>query len=119
MELSEAINIVRLLSEGIDPETGEVLEKENAFNNPQVVRALFVAVSALERVKKIESRKSGLPRNSGKAWTDEEDKNLINAFDEGKNINELADIHIRTKGAISARLIRLGKINERPEVYKK
>ena len=40
----------------------------------------------------------------------EEDKNLINAFDEGKNINELAKIHIRTKGTISARLIRLGKI---------
>ncbi len=113
MELSEATKIVRLLLEGIDPETGEVLEKENTFNNPQVVRALFVAVNALERVKKIESRKSDLPGNSGKAWTAEEDESLINAFDKGKNINELATIHIRTKGAISTRLMRLGKINER------
>lgn len=77
MELSKAIKIVRLLSEGIDPETGEVLERENIFNNPQVVRALFVAVNALERVEKIESRKSNLPSNAGKAWTAEEDKSLI------------------------------------------
>ena len=35
MELSEAIKIVQLLSEGINSETGEILEK-NTFNNPQV-----------------------------------------------------------------------------------
>ncbi len=114
MKTSEAIKIVQLLSDGIDPETGEVLEKQNVFNNPQVVRALFVALNALERVKKIESRKNELPSNSGKAWTEEEDNNLIKAFDESKDINELAEIHMRTNGAITSRLIRLGKISERP-----
>jgi hypothetical protein len=100
MDLSEAIKIVRLLSEGIDPETKEVLERENTFNNPNVIRALHVALNALERVKKTESRKSDLPINSGKGWTAEEDESLLNSFDEGKSISELAIIHLRTKGAI-------------------
>lgn len=50
MELSEALKIVQLLSDGIDPETGEVLDDESTFNEPQVIRALAVAVKALERV---------------------------------------------------------------------
>ena len=32
MELSEAHKIIQLLSEGIAPETGEVLEDESTFN---------------------------------------------------------------------------------------
>jgi len=50
MELSEALKIIRQLSEGIHPETGEVLEDESAFNRPPVIRALAVAVNAMERV---------------------------------------------------------------------
>ena len=72
MELSEALKIIQLLSEGLDPETGEVLEEESTFNKPQVIRALFVATKALERVHKIESKKGTLPDNAGKAWTTEE-----------------------------------------------
>jgi len=110
MELSEAYKIIKLLSEGIDPETGEVLEEENTFNKPQVIRAMFVAVNALERVQKIESKKEALPGNAGKAWTKEEDNDLIKAFDRNATINELAEVHSRTKGAITARLVRLGKL---------
>ena len=111
MGLSEALKIIQLLSEGIDPETGEVLEDENTFNKPQVIRALAVAVNALERVKKIETRKETLPENAGKAWTTEEDNELIKAFEKDESINELAIRHSRTSGAISARLVRLGKLS--------
>ena len=110
MELSEALIIIQLLSEGIDPETGEVLEDESTFNKPQVIRALVVAVNALERVNKIESRKGTLPGNAGKAWATEEDNELIEAFEKGESINDLSIRHSRTKGAISARLVRLGKL---------
>ena len=111
MELSEALKITRLLSEGIDPETGEVLEDESTFNEPRVIRALAVAVNALERVQKIESRKGPLPDNAGKAWATEEDSELVKAFENGASIGELAVEHSRTKGAISARLVRLGKLS--------
>ena len=111
MELSEALIIIQLLSEGIDPETGEVLEDESTFNKSQVIRALAVAVNALERVQKIETRKEMLPENAGKAWTTEEDNELIKAFEKDESINELAIRHSRTSGAISARLVRLGKLS--------
>ena len=111
MEVSEALKIIRLLSEGIDPETGEVQENESTFNKPQVIRALAVAVNAMERVHKIESRKGTLPDNAGKAWTTEEDNELVKAFEKDESINELAIRHSRTIGAISARLVRLGKLS--------
>jgi hypothetical protein len=111
MELSEALKIIQLLSEGIDPETGEVLEDESTFNKSQVIRALAVAVNALERVQKIETRKEMLPENAGKAWTTEEDNELIKSFEKDESINELAIRHSRTSGAISARLVRLGKLS--------
>jgi len=116
MEQSEALEIIKLLSEGIDPETGEVLEEDSVYNKPQIIRALFIAVSALERVHKIENKKSALPVNAGKPWATEEDDKLIKAFDRGKSISALSQSHSRTKGAISARLVRLGKISERKEV---
>ena len=93
MELSEALKIIRILSDGIDPETGEVLEDESVFNKPQVIRALAVAANALERVHKIESRKGMLPDNAGKAWATEEDSELIEAFEKGESISELAIKH--------------------------
>jgi hypothetical protein len=108
MELSEALKIIQLLSDGVDPETGEVLDDESTFNEPQVIRALAVAVKALERVHKIESRKESLPDNAGKAWDPEEDSELVGAFEKGDIISELAVKHSRTKGAVSARLVRLG-----------
>lgn len=73
MELSEALKIVQLLSEEIDPESGGVLEDESTFDEPQVIRAPAVAVGALERVNKIESRKESLPDNAEKARVTEED----------------------------------------------
>jgi hypothetical protein len=111
VELSEALKIIRRLSEGIHPETGKVLKDESTFNRPQVIRALAVAVNAMERVHKIDSRKTTLPDNAGKAWTTEEDNQLIEAFEQGASIGELSVRHSRTRGAISARLIRLGKLS--------
>ena len=53
---------------------------------------------------------AGTPENAGKPWNDEEDMLLANAFEAGKRIPELAREHRRTRAAIQARLVRLGKI---------
>ena len=54
MSPNEAKLIIETLANGIDPETGEDLSGQSIFNNPQVIRALFVATKALDSLVKKE-----------------------------------------------------------------
>lgn len=45
----EAKSIIDALARGIDPATGEVITSDSIFNQPEVIRALFVASKALEK----------------------------------------------------------------------
>ena len=110
MTTDKAIDILKLLADGTDPTTGEVFPDDSAYNRPEIIRALFVAIDALERVRRNEKRKSTLPENAGKSWDKVEDTKLISEFDNGKSIREIANMHKRTAGAIESRLIKLGKI---------
>lgn len=109
----EAKIIIESLADGIDPETGEILPEQSAFNSSQVVRALFVAVKALDKAVKQEQRNNSLPDKAGKSWSDEEERELLSSFDAGISIKELATKHGRTPGAIVSRLARFGKIEKR------
>ncbi|MCE7792859.1 hypothetical protein K8O68_10575 [Salipaludibacillus sp. CUR1] len=110
MEIKKAIDIITLLSEGIDPQTGEILTEDTTFQDPHTVRALFLALKALEKLDESDKRQKRLPENAGKGWDEQEEALLVNAFDNGKTINELAELHKRTNGSIKARLIKVGKI---------
>lgn len=110
MQNSEALRIIQALADGVDPTTGEVLEVDSPFQNPQIVRALFAAVDALERRVRAENRSRRLPENAGAPWTKEDDEELSRDFDASVNIPELAKKHRRTQGGIRARLERLGRI---------
>ncbi|GEL78739.1 hypothetical protein [Tenuibacillus multivorans] len=112
MDTDKAIEIVNLLANGVDPETGEVFPNNSPYQHPEVIRSLFLAIKALEKMDKSEKRQKRLPRNAGKSWTEEEEYLLVKAFDEGKSINELSEVHKRTKGSIRSRLIKLEKIEE-------
>ncbi|WP_114800955.1 Holliday junction resolvase-like protein [Moraxella canis] len=46
----------------------------------------------------------------GQKWTEEEDERLVEAFDKGLEIKELAQLHGRKYGGIRSRLKKLGKI---------
>ena len=72
MEISGTIEILKALADGIDPETGEVLNGQNPFNQPEVVRALFSAIQVLEKAQRNLERKKNLPARSGQPWTEEE-----------------------------------------------
>ena len=48
----KAKEIIEALANGIDPETGEILPAQSPVNNPQVIRALFVAGKALDSMAK-------------------------------------------------------------------
>ncbi|MGS6585231.1 hypothetical protein ACW68H_08540 [Vibrio diabolicus] len=117
MEMIKALEIISALSDGVNPETGEDLSDESCFNQPQIIRALCVAKQKLEASIAAEKRKSDLPENAGKPWKSDEDEMLSKGFGSGLSIDELSNSHKRTKGSIASRLVRLGKVNERSDVY--
>jgi len=50
------------------------------------------------------------PQTNPKAWSKDEEQRLLDAFDAGIGINELMQIHDRSRNAVVARLHRLGRI---------
>jgi len=63
------------------------------------------ALEATTRTKPGRTR-SGMPANAGKPWTEQEDVQLLEKFDEGLSIADLARVHDRTPAGIQARLER-------------
>jgi hypothetical protein len=112
VEIDQALGIIRTLADGIDPFTGEVYPPASPYQNPQTLKALFLAISALEKEQKRLRRQGDLPANAGRPWSEDEAGNLLESFDAGKTIEELSTLHGRTPGAIRARLMRMGKIQE-------
>ena len=114
MEKQAALNIIQQLANGIDPHTGEVFRADSPYQHPDTIRALFVALRALEApsaaAKPRAAEKEGAPQNAGKPWSADEDKALAAAFDAGKQIPELAAQHQRSRFGIETRLAKLGKI---------
>jgi hypothetical protein len=111
MDQSQALALVRSLANGVDPESGEVFPAESAYQRPQIVRALYEAASALERIERFERRRAQMPVKTGQPWSEEEDRKLLAAFDAGRALQELASAHERTMGAVRARLLKYGRIN--------
>jgi hypothetical protein len=112
METQAAIQIIQALAQGVDPHTGETLPSTGPYQHPDTVRALFHAAQTLAGPVGTRARTAhqGAPANAGKPWTDGEDAALAERFDAGTSIPELAEQHARTRAAIQARLVRLGKI---------
>lgn len=110
MEISEALQIIRFLADGVDPITGEVFPDDSPYQHHRVIRSLSVAVAALERAAERKERESHLPGKAGQPWTEDEDRLLIERFDAAISPKELARQHNRTEGAIQSRLVKLGKI---------
>lgn len=107
MELSYAIEYLTTLADGVDPATGEVLPAEHICNRADTVRALYAVLRAAE--KKV----SETPPNAGNPWSAEEDGQLLAEYHAGQKVLQLAQLHARTAGAIRARLVRLGEIENR------
>lgn len=108
-EATEPLRILRALADGRHPLTGEPLPEESCYQSAKVLRALLAGIDALEKAAKRKSRV--LPAAAGKSWSAEEDESLAGDFDGGTSIEELAQNHQRTQGAIRSRLIRLGKLS--------
>ena len=111
METDRAIGILKLLSDGIDPFTGEIFADNSPYQHPDTVMALFKAIDALRKIQSRQVRQGELPEKAGKPWSEEEDRQLVEKFDGGKSFKELSEEHKRTEGAIKSRLLKFGKIS--------
>ena len=111
MDAQTALELIRPLADGVDPLTGETLAEENICQHPQIVRALMSAIGALEFERERRRRQQKLPGKAWMAWSSEEDEALADQFESGKSLQEIADAHERTKAAIQARLIKIGKLS--------
>jgi hypothetical protein len=111
MDEARALAIVSALANGVNPLTGELFAADSPYQSPDVIRALYCALRALEAAGRRRTRtQSAATSNVGKPWSDEEDRQLLSAFDGGRPLAELAQAHSRTRGGIQARLIRHGRL---------
>src|SRR5688572_18927328 len=115
MDRQQVITILDSLADGIDPSTGSRIPYE-AFHTADAVRALFAA-SALLKSEGGPRKQAGGSRNTtaftsaGTAWSAEEDARLSHEFDSGMTVAQIALQHGRTSGAITSRLVKIGRLD--------
>src|SRR5689334_679863 len=120
--MHENLTVLRRLRDGRDPASGERLDVDHVCQRPEVIRALFAAVDAVDREVRAgraesapddvpsptRSRRPAAPK-SGQPWSDDDDRQLVEAFDGGADERELCAALGRSRASIRARLIRHGR----------
>lgn len=115
MERHEVIAVLESLANGVDPATGQSIPLD-AFHS-DTVGALSTAgallkedVAALATARR-NSRSNPAYPAAGAPWSVEEDMRLAQEHDSGMSVAQIAQEHGRTSGAITLRLIKLGRID--------
>lgn len=115
MEKEHALRILRTLANGAHPATGEQFAADSPYQHPDTVRALFESIRVMEGTHTAaRSPDPGIaspPGNMGNRWTPAKEARLVSAFDAGKSVDEIVRSHNRSRAAIEARLVRLGKLD--------
>lgn len=129
MDLTRARAILKSLADGHDPVTGAPFPPDSPYQQTDTVRALYVALEALNRATAEPSdRPSAQPSDRqtvqptprrpidpnrpqlGQKWTPEEEQRLRDAFAANTSIPDIAIAHGRSRGGITSRLVKLGLI---------
>ena len=113
MDVDRAIEIVRHLAEGKNPHTGETFPSDSPYQHADTVRALYLALDGLEKLKRSAERQKTLPPGAGRAWTPDEEQKLLQQFDAKVDVTAIANQLNRTTGAIWSRLEKLGRVKPR------
>ena len=136
MSPERAVEIIENLVDGVHPLTGEILPEDNICEEPVIVDALnfaiqlfnewIVANRAIEAYRSQRSKtlakelpqktERKQPENAGKPWLPEDDVELLKLYRSGVSVTAIAGQYKRTKGAIRARLVRLGIAEDRSNV---
>ena len=107
-QLQKARVVLASLVQGLHPESGVELPKDEIVNNIEVNRAMSTAIMALDRMTARLTRRAMLPDKVGKGWTDDEEQQLKDEFSRSEPLPLIATKHGRTVRAIEGRLERLG-----------
>ena len=107
-QFQRARTILDSLVQGVHPRTGSELPKDSIVNEIDVSRAMATALFALDQMGARAARRAQLPKSVGKAWTEEEEQRLREAFARNEPIAQIAAKHARTIRAIELRLEKLG-----------
>ena len=122
MNREQTLRTLNALANGIHPATGEKFGADSPYQHPDSVRALFEAMRAVESAASpapapvspaapAPARRPMPESGSGSRWSPEEEQRLVASFDTGRTVDELARAHNRSRAAIEARLVRLGKMD--------
>lgn len=107
MDHAEAHKIISALADGCNPTTGEKVE-DSVLQHGDVIHALHMAARVLEKRKRRSS--AGMPARHGQPWTEQEDRELLEKFDAGQSVKQLAEAHERRPAGIHARLVLHGRL---------
>jgi hypothetical protein len=114
MDIYKAKEIIKILADGIDPTTGDVLPAGSICNDPDVIRALFKVLESIQMPLKVsgksieEKKENWRSGNMGLPWSAEHRKEIGILYNQGKTIKELSENFERTTGAIKAELRHQG-----------
>ena len=109
---ARALEIIKALIQGSDPQDNSPLPSDSVLNRSDVLRALLTASAAIQSVMDRNVRRAQLPTNVGRAWTDEEEADLIKAFEADTAVAEIAKAHQRTIRAIESRAVLMGLMKQ-------
>lgn len=116
--------ILHSLASGINPITGEAF-MEGILDQPDIIRALYAGSEALIKTTahqllasrhKSDGGEKSKPENSGAPWKKEDDDLLLESFNNGASIGQLAEDFGRSKHAIERRLERLITLSSDSEI---
>lgn len=120
MRTDKVISILESVAAGIDPHNGETIPS-NVFHTADVIRAFYAAARMLRQATpppqagatslQGPSIRTDRPSSAGARWTKEEDALLCTEFDGGMTVHDIATQHGRTRGSITSRLVKLGRID--------
>jgi hypothetical protein len=122
MDPTRAIEIVKQLADGVDPATGERFPPNSPYQQADTVRALYLALDGLDRLKRVKDRQADGPPKAGRPWTKDEEQRMLQQFDAKVDVAAIAQALNRTSGAIWARLEKVGRIQRKdypgaPKLY--
>src|SRR6266508_5749881 len=109
MDRHEVIAVLDSLANGIDPSTGARISHD-IIHTGDTVRALFTASNLLKATDTAAPSKTKLT-SAGAPWSQDEDARLCGEFDAKMTTAQIALLHGRSSGAITSRLVKLGRID--------